>query len=79
MFGWFQRLLPHSGDFYVLFERHAAAMIGALTDVRRPERGAVAAAGEAVAAYVEAANTAGSATTRRAAAIIASSPASGRP
>lgn len=29
MFGWFQRLLPHSGDFYVLFERHAAAMIGA--------------------------------------------------
>ncbi|MEN9924213.1 MAG: hypothetical protein RL268_339, partial [Pseudomonadota bacterium] len=22
MFGWFQRLLPHSGDFYVLFERH---------------------------------------------------------
>ena len=29
MFGWFQRLLPHSGDFFVLFERHAAAMIGA--------------------------------------------------
>jgi uncharacterized protein len=29
MFGWFQRLLPHSGDFYVLFERHAAAMINA--------------------------------------------------
>ncbi len=29
MFGWFQRLLPHSGDFYVLFERHAAAMNGA--------------------------------------------------
>ena len=26
MFGWFQRLLPHSGDFYVLFERHSAAM-----------------------------------------------------
>lgn len=29
MFGWFQRLLPHSGDFFVLFERHAAAVIGA--------------------------------------------------
>lgn len=29
MFGWFQRLLPHSGDFFVLFERHAAAMNGA--------------------------------------------------
>lgn len=29
MFGWFQRLLPHSGDFYVLFERHAAAMVSA--------------------------------------------------
>ena len=29
MFGWFQRLLPKSGDFFVLFERHGAAMIGA--------------------------------------------------
>jgi uncharacterized protein len=29
MFGWFQRLLPHSGDFFVLFERHALAMTGA--------------------------------------------------
>ncbi len=29
MFGWFQRLLPHSGDFFVLFERHAVAMTGA--------------------------------------------------
>lgn len=29
MFGWFQRLLPHSGDFFVLFERHAAALTGA--------------------------------------------------
>ncbi|MBN8502180.1 MAG: DUF47 domain-containing protein [Sphingomonadales bacterium] len=29
MFGWFQRLLPHSGDFYLLFERHAAAIVGA--------------------------------------------------
>lgn len=29
MFGWFQRLLPHSGDFFVLFERHAVAITGA--------------------------------------------------
>lgn len=29
MFGWFQRLLPHSGDFFVLFERHATALTGA--------------------------------------------------
>ena len=29
MFGWFQRLLPHSSDFFVLFERHSAAMTGA--------------------------------------------------
>lgn len=29
MFGWFQRLLPHSGDFFVLFERHALALTGA--------------------------------------------------
>ena len=29
MFGWFQRLLPHSSDFFVLFERHAAALTSA--------------------------------------------------
>ncbi len=29
MFGWFQRLLPKSGDFFVLFERHAATMVSA--------------------------------------------------
>lgn len=29
MFGWFQRLLPKSGDFFVLFERHAASMVRA--------------------------------------------------
>ena len=27
MFGWFQRLLPRSGDFFTLFERHAATMV----------------------------------------------------
>lgn len=29
MFGWFQRLLPKSGDFFSMFERHAGAMVGA--------------------------------------------------
>ena len=29
MFGWFQRLLPQSGDFFALFERHAVTMVGA--------------------------------------------------
>ncbi|MEA3263036.1 MAG: DUF47 family protein [Pseudomonadota bacterium] len=29
MFGWFQRLLPKSGDFFVLFERHGATMVAA--------------------------------------------------
>jgi uncharacterized protein len=29
MFGWFQRLLPKSSDFFVLFERHAATMVAA--------------------------------------------------
>jgi uncharacterized protein len=29
MFGWFQRLLPKSGDFFGMFERHAAATVAA--------------------------------------------------
>ena len=29
MFGWFQRLLPKSGDFYGMFERHAATLVAA--------------------------------------------------
>lgn len=29
MFGWFQRLLPRSGDFFALFERHGSTMVGA--------------------------------------------------
>jgi predicted phosphate transport protein (TIGR00153 family) len=29
MFGWFQRLLPRSGDFFGMFERHAAALVAA--------------------------------------------------
>jgi hypothetical protein len=43
-------------------------MAGAVTDFRRPERSAVAAAGEAVAAYIEAAGTADAGTARRRAA-----------
>lgn len=27
MFAWFQRMLPKSGDFFALFERHAATMV----------------------------------------------------
>jgi predicted phosphate transport protein (TIGR00153 family) len=29
MFGWFQRLLPQSGDFFTLFERHSKACVAA--------------------------------------------------
>ncbi|MFT4027351.1 MAG: DUF47 family protein [Novosphingobium sp.] len=29
MFGWFQRLLPKSGDFFGMFERHAASTVAA--------------------------------------------------
>ncbi len=29
MFNWFQRLLPRSGDFFGMFEAHAAAVVGA--------------------------------------------------
>ena len=29
MFGWFQRMLPQSGDFFTMFERHSAACVAA--------------------------------------------------
>jgi predicted phosphate transport protein (TIGR00153 family) len=29
MFNWFQRLLPHSGDFFGMFEAHAATLVAA--------------------------------------------------
>jgi predicted phosphate transport protein (TIGR00153 family) len=29
MFGWFQRLLPQRGDFFVMFEAHAATLVAA--------------------------------------------------
>ena len=38
MFGWFQRLLPKKGDFFGMFEAHAATLVeaaGALRDLSR--------------------------------------------
>ena len=29
MFGWFQRLLPKKGDFFGMFEAHAATLVAA--------------------------------------------------
>ena len=29
MFNWFQRLLPRTGDFFGMFEAHAATLVGA--------------------------------------------------
>ena len=29
MFNWFQRLLPRTGDFFGMFEAHAATIVGA--------------------------------------------------
>jgi uncharacterized protein len=29
VFGWFQRMLPRSGDFFTMFERHSAACVAA--------------------------------------------------
>ena len=31
MFNWFQRLLPQTGDFFGMFEAHAATIVGAAT------------------------------------------------
>ena len=39
MFGWFQRLLPQSGDFFGMFERHAAAMVAAADSLAMVTRG----------------------------------------
>ena len=34
MFGWFQRLLPKKGDFFGLFEAHAATLVEAAAALR---------------------------------------------
>lgn len=39
MFGWFQRLLPKSGDFFGMFERHAAATVAAAEALASLARG----------------------------------------
>lgn len=39
MFAWFQRLLPKSGDFYGLFERHAATLVSAAEALDAMARG----------------------------------------
>jgi len=35
MFGWFQRLLPQKGDFFALFEAHAATLVAAADGLRQ--------------------------------------------
>jgi uncharacterized protein Yka (UPF0111/DUF47 family) len=35
MFGWFQRLLPQKGDFFGLFEAHAATLVAAADALRQ--------------------------------------------
>ena len=34
MFAWFQRLLPRRGDFFGMFEAHAATLVGAADDLQ---------------------------------------------
>jgi hypothetical protein len=34
MFGWFQRLLPQKGDFFGMFEAHAATLVGAAASLQ---------------------------------------------
>jgi uncharacterized protein Yka (UPF0111/DUF47 family) len=35
MFGWFQRLLPRTGDFFALFDAHAATLVAAAEAMAR--------------------------------------------
>ncbi|MEO7248145.1 MAG: DUF47 family protein [Novosphingobium sp.] len=39
MFAWFQRLLPHSGDFYAMFERHSSSTLAAAQALDSMARG----------------------------------------
>ncbi|MEP7222457.1 MAG: DUF47 family protein [Novosphingobium sp.] len=39
MFAWFQRLLPKTGDFFGMFERHGAAIVGAAQALDELARG----------------------------------------
>jgi uncharacterized protein Yka (UPF0111/DUF47 family) len=40
MFNWFQRLLPRKGDFFGLFEAHAATLVAAANALRPPTQDA---------------------------------------
>jgi len=42
MFAWFQRLLPRSGDFFSLFERHAATIVAAAEALDAMAKGEIA-------------------------------------
>jgi uncharacterized protein len=42
MFNWFQRLLPRTGDFFGMFEAHAATLVGAAEALRRLAQDGVA-------------------------------------
>src|SRR4051794_330817 len=35
MFGWFQRVLPRTGDFFGMFEAHAATLVGGANALRK--------------------------------------------
>ena len=35
MFAWFQRILPHKGDFFGMFEAHSATLVGAAAALER--------------------------------------------
>lgn len=39
MFGWFQRLLPSSGDFFGMFERHSSSLVGAAEALAKLTKG----------------------------------------
>ncbi|MFM5908223.1 MAG: DUF47 domain-containing protein [Novosphingobium sp.] len=41
MFAWFQRLLPHSGDFYGMFERHGLTIVAAAEALDGMARGTI--------------------------------------
>ena len=44
MFGWFQRLLPRKGDFFGMFEAHAATLVAAADALRQLANDAVSTA-----------------------------------
>ena len=49
MFAWFQRLLPRTGNFFELFEAHAATLVAAAGDLRQVMEG-----GNGITAHIKA-------------------------